>query len=108
MSSSAAQVRRRRRRPFHADGLRQLLGSPTTSQSTALKVWLSGAPSASKSPGGGEIQMWATCQSLKALGLQAQILSSGADLHGADVLHLFGSLPQHSILIKAARQLSIP
>lgn len=76
---------------------------------TANGILLAGRLTAFDTPGGGEIQMLATADSLAELGVGARMWRPWEDrLEQADCLHLFGSLPEHQSLVDAARRRGIP
>lgn len=74
----------------------------------AMRALLACAPGAMDSPGGGEVQLMATADALRAVGVDARLLRPGEDPAGADVVHLFGSRPEHLELAEAARRRGTP
>ncbi len=74
-----------------------------------LRVLMAGKLTALESPGGGEVQMQQTLAGLRAIGVDAQLWRPWEQsLREADVLHLFGSQPEHVELAESARRLNIP
>jgi len=68
-------------------------------------VLLLGNTGAMACPGGGEIQMLALARELPALGVPARLWRPWEEsLGGAELLHLFGSLPEHLPVAEAARR----
>jgi glycosyltransferase involved in cell wall biosynthesis len=69
------------------------------------RIALAGKLTAMDNPGGGETQMLATTQGLSALGVDAHLWRPWEEPLGQfDVLHLFGSLPEHLPLVEAAKR----
>lgn len=74
-----------------------------------LRVLMAGKLIALESPGGGEVQMQRTLAGLRAMGVDAQLWRPWEQsLREADVVHLFGSQPEHVELAASARRLNIP
>src|SRR5262245_2779764 len=74
-----------------------------------LRVLLAGKLTALAAPGGGEVQMRATAEALRRLGVAARMWRPWEDdLSQCDCLHLFGSVPGHLSVIGAARQRGVP
>lgn len=74
-----------------------------------LRVLMAGKLTALVSPGGGEVQMERTRVALRELDVDAQPWRPWEQrLAEADVLHLFGSQPEHVELAESARRLNIP
>lgn len=96
-------------RPMHAQP-RIAPTAPVVSPDTRrLRVLMAGKLTALESPGGGEVQMLRTQQSLRAHGVDATLWRPWEQrLAEADVLHLFGSQPEHVELAESARRLNIP
>ena len=66
---------------------------------------LAGGLTALDAPGGGEVQLLATARALAEVGVSARLWRPWEDdLRRADVLHLFGSLPEYLPLVAAARR----
>jgi glycosyltransferase involved in cell wall biosynthesis len=74
-----------------------------------LQVLLAGKLTALAAPGGGEVQMQATAEALRELGIAARMWRPWEDdLADCDLLHLFGSVPDHLSVIEAAQQRGVP
>jgi glycosyltransferase involved in cell wall biosynthesis len=72
-------------------------------------VFLAGKLTAMVGPGGGEVQMQATATALTGLAVDACMWRPWEhQLAEADVLHLFGSHPEHLPLVRTAYELDIP
>ncbi|MBN2473485.1 MAG: glycosyltransferase family 4 protein [Pirellulales bacterium] len=77
-------------------------------------VLLRGKPGAMQAPGGGEIQRLALAEALPSVGVDARLVDDRPrqaedDLPaGTDLLHLFGSLPEHLPPVEAARRQGVP
>src|SRR5262245_35909526 len=70
-----------------------------------LRVLLAGKLTALAAPGGGEVQMQATAEALRELGHDARMWRPWEDdLDDCDVLHLFGTLPEHLPVIETAHR----
>jgi glycosyltransferase involved in cell wall biosynthesis len=68
-------------------------------------VLLAGKLTALDAPGGGEIQMLALTRALPDVGVPGRLWRPWEEsLAGADVLHLFGSHPEHLALVEAAHR----
>lgn len=98
--------------PWLADGLDARLPRPRhwpRRQRWAPRVRLVGRLDALTAPGGGEVQLQATAEALRRLGWDARPWRPWEEpLEACDLLHFFGSLPQHAPLMAAARQRGIP
>jgi len=76
---------------------------------TSSRILLAGKLTALDSPGGGEIQMFATAEALRREGVAARFWRPWEERLGeAHCLHLFGSLPEHLPLVEAARRHGLP
>ncbi len=74
-----------------------------------LRVLLAGKLTALAAPGGGEVQMQATAEALRRVGVDARMWRPWEDdLAECDCLHLFGSVPDHLTVIEAARDRGVP
>lgn len=74
-------------------------------RTTGPRVRLVGGITALAAPGGGEVQLVETARALAASGLDARLYRPWEDAFDSfDVLHLFGSLPEHVPLALAARR----
>lgn len=72
------------------------------------RVLLAGKLTALAAPGGGEVQMMAMARELTASGVEARLWRPWEEsLAGADVLHLFGSQPEHLPVVRAARAVGV-
>jgi glycosyltransferase involved in cell wall biosynthesis len=61
------------------------------------------------SPGGGEVQMAATIEALRSLGIDARTWRPwDDDLGQCDCLHLFGTVREHLPIVEAAQQRGVP
>ena len=68
-------------------------------------VLIAGKLTALDAPGGGEIQLLAMARELPSVGVHARLWRPWEEpLEGADLLHLFGSLPEHLPVVEAARR----
>lgn len=94
-----------------------VLGQTTIAESDAkpaqrcqpLRVLLAGKLTALDAPGGGEVQMLALAEALRGRGIDAQFWRPWQDdLGETDVLHLFGSQPEHLGVARAARRRGVP
>jgi len=75
------------------------------SRGRAPSVLLAGKLDAMIAPGGGEIQLAAMAEALPAVGVDARRWRPWEEsFAAADVLHLFGSVPEHLPLVEAARR----
>jgi glycosyltransferase involved in cell wall biosynthesis len=84
-------------------------GCEERGSSSRLRVLLAGKLAALAAPGGGEVQMHATAEALRHLGVVARMWRPWEDdLADWDCLHLFGSVPDHFAAIEAARQRGLP
>jgi len=97
------------RRRWRTGDMAQLLRVDATRTGAATKrqpcVFLAGATGAMLAPGGGETQMASTAQALQELGVQARLWRPWEDrLAAGDVLHLFGSLPEHLATVELAQR----
>ncbi|MCH2570079.1 MAG: glycosyltransferase [Planctomycetes bacterium] len=73
-----------------------------------LRVLLYGGSGAFQCPGGGEVQLVKTALYLRRCGIRAKLFNPWKDkLKDADVLHLFGTLPEHSSLVNQAREAGV-
>ena len=73
-----------------------------------LRVLLYGGSGAFQCPGGGEVQLVKTALHLRRCGVRAKLFNPWKDkLKDADVLHLFGTLPEHSSLLRQAREAGV-
>ena len=80
-------------------------GPSASSSPRGPRVLLAGKLTALDAPGGGEIQMLATAGALPSVGVEARLWRPWEEpLAGVDVLHLFGSLPEHLPVVEAARR----
>lgn len=74
-----------------------------------LSVLLAGKLTGMTSPGGGETQLRAMAQTLSEAGVEAKLWRPWEhDWASADCLHLFGSEPEHLLVIQAARTRKLP
>ncbi len=79
------------------------------SRRRSLRVLLAGGAGAMNAPGGGEVQLLATADALRALDVEPLLAAPTPQrLATADCLHLFGSLPEHLPAVAAARRAGIP
>jgi len=79
--------------------------SGVVSTSHLQRVILAGGLTSLVAPGGGETQLMATTQALQELGVSARLWRPWEETFAAtDVLHLFGSLPEHIATIEQARR----
>jgi glycosyltransferase involved in cell wall biosynthesis len=70
---------------------------------------LAGKLTSLSAPGGGEVQMQSTLRSLIQAGVQAEFWRPWEQrLADADVLHLFGSEPEHRTTVAEARRQGVP
>jgi glycosyltransferase involved in cell wall biosynthesis len=84
--------------------LADLVAAAMRDSSTPVAL-LAGGLTALDSPGGGEVQLLATARALVEVGVSARLWRPWEDdLRRADVLHLFGSLPEYLPLVAAARR----
>jgi glycosyltransferase involved in cell wall biosynthesis len=75
----------------------------------APNVLLAGRWDALESPGGGEVQMLSTVQSLSSVGVRGRLWRPWEDrIAEADCLHLFGSTPEHLRLVELAHRHNVP
>ena len=73
-----------------------------------LRVLLYGGSGAFQCPGGGEVQLVKTALHLRRCGVRAKLFNPWKDkLKDADVLHLFGTLPEHASLLSQAREAGV-
>lgn len=97
--------RRRRRNGEMALLLRASSTGSGTMPKRQPRVFLAGCASAMLAPGGGETQLSATAQALQELGVAARTWRPWEDeLEAGDVLHLFGSLPEHLATVEQAHR----
>ncbi len=74
-----------------------------------IRVLLAGKLTALAAPGGGEVQMQATSEALRRLGIAARMWRPWEDdLAQCDCLHLFGSVPDHLSVVETAHQRGVP
>src|SRR5271154_1599568 len=96
----------RRFRPPH---LAQLLRGNRRPQPRRPRILLAGKLTSLASPGGGEVQMQSTLRALTQAGVQAEFWRPWEQrLADADVLHLFGSEPEHRQTMAEARRQGVP
>lgn len=85
--------------------VRRVTEGTNTDRVRSLRIRLAGKTTAIASPGGGETQMTALASALQTMGRDARCWRPWEDEFGHfDLLHLFGSLPEHLPLIDAARR----
>ncbi len=108
MPASATLLRPRRGGRAKSTALNQLLRSIGPEPTHRCKLRLASASAQIAQPGGGEVQMQATCRALQTLQLDAQMVHLDDALHDAGCLHLFGSHPQYLPLIRKAKQQALP
>ncbi len=78
-------------------------------RAAGMVVLAAGKLTALDAPGGGEVQMASTLAALAARGVEARPWRPWEDRLGqADVVHLFGSLPEHEATAAAARRQRVP
>jgi glycosyltransferase involved in cell wall biosynthesis len=76
--------------------------------SPELRIAVAGPLGAMNAPGGGEVQMRATVDALTRLGVDARLWRPWEEPLGQfDVLHLFGSVPEHLTLATLARRRNV-
>ena len=69
--------------------------------------WPAGSPRGP--PGGGEVQVQATAEAVRELGIAARMWRPWEDdLDDCDLLHLFGTAPDHLPVIEAAHRRGVP
>ncbi|MBX3411965.1 MAG: glycosyltransferase [Pirellulales bacterium] len=97
--------RRRRRAGEMTQLLRAGMSGEVGLVKRSQRVFLAGGAAAMLAPGGGETQMAATAQALQELGVAARLWRPWEDeLAAGDVLHLFGSLPEHLVTVEQAQR----
>jgi glycosyltransferase involved in cell wall biosynthesis len=75
----------------------------------APRIFLAGKLTALESPGGGEVQMSAMTRSLREIGVDTRPWRPWEEpLSAANCLHLFGSDPEHLVLVRSARRHRVP
>jgi glycosyltransferase involved in cell wall biosynthesis len=73
-----------------------------------LRVLFHTAPGAMQNPGGGEVQLLKTAESLRELGVDVRLLDPWNDrLDEADWLHLFGTVPSCLEMARVAKRLGV-
>ncbi len=96
----------RRFRPPH---LAELLRGNRRPQPRRPHILLAGKLTSLAAPGGGEVQMQSTLRALNKAGVQAEFWRPWEQrLADADVLHLFGSEPEHRQTVAEARRQGVP
>lgn len=79
--------------------------SAVKSAKSVQRVILAGGLTSMMAPGGGETQLMATTQALQELGVAARLWRPWEETFTeTDVLHLFGSLPEHLATVVQARR----
>lgn len=101
------------RRRMHVGVLQQLLqGNSKSTQPPATRrprALLAGKLDALAAPGGGEVQLLAMADALPASGVDARLWRPWEDtLADVDLLHLFGSLPEHLATVASAKKQGVP
>ena len=97
------------RRRFNPSDLQALLAVPRAPGRREPRVCLAGKLTALAAPGGGEVQLAAMARRLPAAGVAARLWRPWEDALGEfDCLHLFGSLPEHLELVRAAQRAKVP
>ncbi len=111
MSTSFASKRISRNsvRRFQPPKLAQLLRGSRRPQPRKPHILLAGKLTSLVSPGGGEVQMQSTLRALRHAGVNAEFWRPWEQrLADADVLHLFGSEPEHCHTVAEARRQGVP
>ena len=105
-SKRIARTPIRRFRPPH---LTQLLRGDRRPQQRRPHILLAGKLTAMSAPGGGEVQMQSTLRALTQAGVQAEFWRPWEQrLAEADLLHLFGSDPEHLRTVTEAHRQGVP
>jgi len=79
------------------------------SSMAGLRVALIGPSTAVRAPGGGEVQLMELARALHERGVSAHAdWPAGANLPDVDLLHLFGSVPEHNAFVEEARRREVP
>ena len=96
---------------METDFLLDSSSSPQVAAATSresLRVLIAGGADVMQSPGGGEVQMLSTAESLAQIGARARLWRrDNNEPLECDCLHLFGSLPEFVPLVKRARAAGI-